>query len=68
MSTGGWELPDVPPCNVMPAKVTKDGYIVLKTEDDNDQVFLVVEEGGANPVELKLKSTDVKDSSCVFLQ
>ena len=41
--------------------MTKDGYIVLKTEDDIDQVFLVVEEGGANPVELQLKSTDVKE-------
>ena len=49
-------------------KVTKDGYIVLKTEDNNDQVFLVVEEGGANPVELQLKSTDVKERGDTFMR
>ena len=29
-------------------------------DDDNDQVLLMVEQGGANPMELELKSTDVK--------
>ena len=47
---------------ILSLSIIQRGIASIKQDDDNDQVLLVVEEGGANPncQALELKSTNVK--------